>query len=198
VNQLALLGREEPAFDAGFSRIERMSLGDDAWVEHQREFVSGHARLFDEIEATTRWRHDRTQMYDKLVDVPRLFAILPDDGPGHPLFERIRHALSERYGELFVRTSLAKYRDGNDSVAWHGDRVARRMPQALVATLSLGGPRRFLLRPYGGGSSIAWSLGWGDLFVMGGSCQRTWQHSVPKVRHGPPRIAIMFRPAWAE
>jgi len=42
------------------------------------------------------------------------------------------------------------------------------------------------------------SLGDGDLLVMGGSCQRTWQHSVPKVRQAAPRIAIMFRPRRAE
>ena len=137
-------------------------------------------------------------LYDKVVDVPRSFAILPNDGPLHPLLERIRRALSERYGKPFVRTTLAKYRDGNDSVAWHGDRVARRMPSALVATVSLGGPRRFSMRPYGGGPSISWSLGCGDLFVMGGSCQRTWRHSVPKLRDAAPRIAVMFRPAWAE
>jgi alkylated DNA repair dioxygenase AlkB len=61
----------------------------------------------------------------------------------------------------------------------------------------VGGQRRFLLRPYGGGHSIALNLGWGDLLVMGGTCQRTWQHCLPKVAHAEPRIAIMFRPSWA-
>jgi len=92
--------------------------------------------------------------------------------------------------------SMAMYRDGRDSVAWHGDRIARKMNTALVATVSLGEPRKFLLRPYGGGGSIALTLGWGDLLVMGGTCQRTWQHSVPKTSHAGPRIALMFRPIW--
>jgi alkylated DNA repair dioxygenase AlkB len=83
-------------------------------------------------------------------------------------------------------------------VAWHGDYVARRMTEALVATVSVGAPRRFLLRPKGGGPSIALSLGEGDLLVMGGSCQRTWDHCVPKVKRAEPRIAIMFRPIWKE
>jgi hypothetical protein len=83
-------------------------------------------------------------------------------------------------------------------VAWHGDYVARELPtDALVATVSLGAPRRFLLRPAeGGGASVAYNLGWGDLIVMGGSCQRTWRHSIPKVRQAGPRLAIMFRPLW--
>jgi alkylated DNA repair dioxygenase AlkB len=84
-----------------------------------------------------------------------------------------------------------------DSVAWHGDYVAREMDRAIVATVSVGAPRRFLLRRKGGGKSIALSLGWGDLLVMGGTCQRTYQHAIPKVRRAEPRIAIMFRPDWA-
>ena len=108
----------------------------------------------------------------------------------------MRSALSERYREEFTRVSAAYYRDGRDSVAWHGDTIARKLPNALVATLSLGGPRRFLLRPSGGGRSIALSLGLGDLLVMGGSSQRTWQHAVPKVKSAEPRISVMFRPVW--
>src|SRR5262249_40235264 len=103
-----------------------------------------------------------------------------------------------RYGTAFERVSLGLYRDGQDSVAWHGDYVARRISEAIVATVSVGAPRRFLLRPHGGGRSGAVSLGWGDLIVMGGSCQRTYQHSVPKVANAEPRIAIMFRPVWDE
>ena len=146
---------------------------------------------------STRWRTEKTEIYDRVVDVPRLVAGLPDDGPGHPLLERIRALLSEHYRTDFARTSLGLYRGGSDSVAWHGDRVARTLPEALVASVSLGGPRRFLLRPRGGGSSIAFSLGLGDLLVMGGSCQRTWQHAVPKVRQALPRVAVMFRPVWS-
>ena len=106
--------------------------------------------------------------------------------------------LSQRYGEAFTRTSLAYYRDGRDSVAWHGDYVARNMEQSLVGTVSLGGPRRFLLRPKSAARSLALSLGDGDLLVMGGTIQRTWDHAVPKMKHAPPRISVMFRPAWSD
>jgi alkylated DNA repair dioxygenase AlkB len=124
--------------------------------------------------------------------------VLPDDGPGHPAIETMRRALNVRFGTAFERVSLGYYRDGRDSVAWHGDYVARRLPDALVATVSVGAPRRFLVRPHGGGKSIAFSIGWGDLIVMGGSCQRTYQHAVPKVARADPRIAIMFRPIWKD
>src|SRR5262249_45283546 len=130
------------------------------------------------------------------VDVPRLYGALPDDGPGHPVIEPMRRVLGERYSTDFTRVSVALYRDGRDSVAWHGDYVAREMDTALVASVSVGAPRRFLLRPKGGGRSTSLTLGWGDLLVMGGTCQRTWQHAIPKVASAPPRVVIMFRPVW--
>ena len=139
-------------------------------------------------------------MYERLVEVPRLYAVLDQDGPSPPVVLAMRALLSARYGEAFTRVSLGYYRDGRDSVAFHGDRIARTLPSALVATVSVGAPRRFLMRPVGGGSSLAFSLGSGDLLVMGGSCQRTWQHAIPKSRSAgsQSRIAIMFRPEWGE
>jgi alkylated DNA repair dioxygenase AlkB len=196
--QLALLGNEPVAFDRSFAKLERTTLERGAFVDYAPGWVSGHSALFERLLSTTAWRHAEEQMYDRVVAVPRLVAVLPDDGPGHEALEAMRAALSQRYRQTFTRISLALYRDGRDSVAWHGDRIARRMDRALVATVSLGGPRRFLLRPYGGGSSLAWSIGLGDLLVMGGSCQRTWQHAIPKVVRAEPRIAIMFRPTWSE
>src|SRR5262249_13095009 len=144
----------------------------------------------------TRWRSERRPMYDRIVDVPRLVAAVPADGDGHPLLDEMRAALSARYGEDFTRVSMALYRDGNDSVAWHRDTTARDLPQAIVATVSLGSARRFFLKPTEGGRSLRLELGQGDLFVMGGSCQRTWRHSVPKVAASGPRLAVMFRPEW--
>ena len=196
--QASLFDRGEPDLDpARLVELRRTALDGTAWVEHLPGFVAGQAALMDALIASTRWRTEKMEIYDRLVDVPRLVAGLPDDGPGHPLLERIRALLSDRYGTDFPRVSLGYYRDGTDSVAWHGDRVARTLPEALVATVSLGGPRRFLLRPRGGGRSIAFSLGQGDLFVMGGACQRTWQHAVPKVKQALPRVAVMFRAVWA-
>ena len=98
-------------------------------------------------------------------------------------------------GERFVTAGCCFYRDGRDSVAWHGDRIGRgRHSDTMVAIVSFGDPRRLALRPRGGGDSIAVEMGHGDLVVMGGSCQRTWEHSVPKAAHAGPRISVQFRP----
>jgi alkylated DNA repair dioxygenase AlkB len=66
--------------------------------------------------------------------------------------------------------------------------------------VSVGASRRFLMRPVAGGPSLSFSLGRGDLLVMGGSCQRTWLHGIPKSRTvgAQPRIAVMFRPHWVD
>ena len=196
--QLSLFGREEPSFDGEFRALRRTELGEGAWLDLASGWAKGSASLFETLRTGLRWRSERREMYERVVHVPRLFAVLPDDGEGHPILEAMRRVLSDHYGEDFTRMSAAYYRDGNDSVAWHGDTVARKLPNALVATLSLGGPRRFLIRKPGGGKSLAFSLGAGDLVVMGGSCQRTFQHSIPKVKLAPPRISVMFRPTWQD
>jgi alkylated DNA repair dioxygenase AlkB len=198
VPQLTLFGNEEPRCDGSFGSLRRVELDRGAWIDVAPGWVRGHARLFEALARETAWRSEERMMYDRMVDVPRLYAAIPRDGPGHPALLEMRRALDDRYGTAFEHVSLALYRDGRDSVAWHGDQVARRLPEALVATVSVGAPRRFLLRPYGGGRSFGYSLGWGDLVVMGGSCQRTYQHSVPKIARAEPRIAIMFRPTWEE
>ena len=201
--QATLFGRGDPDIDpTRLAALKRTDLDDSAWVEYLPGFVSGQDTLMDALVRSTAWRSERRVMYDEMVDVPRLVASLPEDahdhGAGHPLLGRIRAALTKHYGQDFPRLGLGYYRNGDDSVAWHGDYVARKLPSALVATVSLGGPRRFLLRPKAGGPSVPFSLGHGDLFVMGGSCQRTWQHALPKVSFAWPRLAIIYRPIWPE
>jgi alkylated DNA repair dioxygenase AlkB len=198
LRQLDLFATGAPAFDAEFRARRRTELSHGAWIDHVPSWVSGHDALFDELERGLRWRRETMQMYDKTVDVPRLLAKVPPEGAGQPIIERMRLAISQRYGEEFVYTTAALYRDGSDSVAFHGDTIARNMIEALVATVSLGSPRRFMLKPAEGGASVAFALGRGDLVVMGGSCQRTWRHGIPKVAHAGPRIALMFRPKWAK
>jgi alkylated DNA repair dioxygenase AlkB len=197
-SQLALFGHEATAFDASFTRLERTWLSEDAWFDYAPGWLSGHEALFQRLLSEVRFRQEERTMYERIVAVPRLVAALPRDGEIPSVIDAARRTLSQRYGEDFTRVSLGYYRSGRESVAWHGDYVARRLPNALVATVSVGAPRRFLLRPTGGGKSLALSLGWGDLIVMGGSCQRTFQHSIPKVAHADPRIAIMFRPVWPD
>src|SRR5262249_1903933 len=160
-----------------FRTLERTELDCGAWIDHAAGWVSDHDELFEQLSAQLAWRRETRKMYDKMVEVPRLLAKVPIDAD----IESMRNALSARYDEDFVHPTAALYRDGNDSVAFHGDTTARDMLEAIVATVSLGAPRRFLMKPTAGGRSIALALGRGDLVVMGGTFQRTWRHAIPKV-----------------
>jgi alkylated DNA repair dioxygenase AlkB len=140
-------------------------------------------------------------MYDRVVDVPRLLCFYGEGEPlPDPMLDEARQALNEHYadelGEPFVSAGLCLYRDGRDSVALHGDRIGRGNTQdTVVAIVSLGAPRSFVLRPRGGGQTLRHEIGHGDLLVMGGSCQRTWEHGIPKTaRPVGPRISVQFRP----
>ncbi|HEY7142444.1 MAG TPA: alpha-ketoglutarate-dependent dioxygenase AlkB [Methylomirabilota bacterium] len=192
--QVSLFGSGAPTLDPELSGLRRLPLSAGAWVDHRPGWLEGHHAVFETLRRTTRWEHHRRRMYERVVDVPRLVAELPEDGPGHPVLQKAAEILSSRYGLALPRISLAYYRDGRDSVAWHGDRLGRLADDTVVAILSLGEPRRFLLRPVGGGASHAFELGWGDLLVMGGTCQRTWQHAVPKTAQAGPRMSVQFRP----
>jgi alkylated DNA repair dioxygenase AlkB len=171
-----------------------------AWVDVRRDWVSGADEVLARLVADVPWRAERRQMYDRVVDVPRLVHTYGDgEVLPHPVLDEAREALSGHYlselGEPFVTAGCCYYRDGRDSVAWHGDTIGRgRTQDTMVAIVSFGDPRRLHLRPRGGGESIGFEMGHGDLLVMGGSCQRTWEHAVPKVAHAGPRISVQFRP----
>jgi alkylated DNA repair dioxygenase AlkB len=182
-------------------------------VDVQRGWLAGSGALFARLAERVPWRAERRRMYDRTVDVPRLLcfygedtdAVLPD-----PVLAACRDRLSEHYeaelGEPFRTAGLCLYRDGRDSVAWHGDTIGRGSTEdTMVAIVSLGTARPLLLRPRAGvgpgtgtggnDGTLRYSLGHGDLIVMGGSCQRTWEHAVPKsARTTGPRISVQFRP----
>ncbi|MEE4419390.1 alpha-ketoglutarate-dependent dioxygenase AlkB [Streptomyces bugieae] len=181
--------------------IRRTELGDGAWIDLLPGWLSGADALFVRLAADVPWQAERRQMYDHVVDVPRLLAFYQADDPlPHPVLTEARAALCAHYadelGEPFTTAGLCYYRDGRDSVAWHGDRTGRgRRADTMVAILSVGVPRDLLLRPRRGGGTVRRPLGHGDLIVMGGSCQRTWEHAIPKsTRAAGPRISIQFRP----
>jgi alkylated DNA repair dioxygenase AlkB len=197
-----------------FDHDERRDLGNGAWIDVRAGWLGGggergdggvHAgreELFDELEHSIPWRAERRQMYDRVLDVPRLvsFHDLIADAAPHPAIARLRVRLNDIYarelGEPFTTAGMCLYRDGSDSVAWHGDTVGRSSTEdTMVAILSLGATRVFALRPRSGGRSLRLPQGHGDLLVMGGSCQRTWEHAVHKTaRPTGPRISIQFRP----
>jgi len=186
---------EAPGCDASLAGLARTDLGAGAWIDYLPEWIKGHEAVLDTLRTTTAWQAHRRMMYERMVDVPRLVATWPEDGPGHPLIPLVRDALAAHYDRPLPRVSLAAYRDGRDSVAFHGDRLGRARSDAIVAIVALGARRRFLLRPAGGGRSRAFDPGGGDLLVMGGTCQRTWEHGIPKTAHAGLRISIQLRSA---
>jgi alkylated DNA repair dioxygenase AlkB len=188
---------EVPTFDG----LERRTLSRGAWVDVHPSWLPDADDVFETLLRDVPWRAERRQMYDREVDVPRLLHTYGAGEPlPHPTLARARGALGAHYrpelGEPFVTAGCCYYRDGRDSVAWHGDTIGRgKTTDTMVAIVSVGDPRKLHLRPrLGGADPVVVEMGHGDLVVMGGSCQRTWEHAVPKVAHAGPRISVQFRP----
>ncbi|MDT5138826.1 MAG: hypothetical protein QOD58_3088 [Mycobacterium sp.] len=185
-----------------FEHNERRQLGDGAFIDIRANWLQDSDDLLEALLNTVPWRAERRQMYDRVVDVPRLvsFHDLTLEDPPHPALARLRRRLNDIYGgelgEPFTTVGLCCYRDGSDSVAWHGDTIGRSSSEdTMVAIVSLGATRTFAMRRRGGGPSLRLPLAHGDLLVMGGSCQRTWEHAVPKTTASAgPRVSIQFRP----
>lgn len=184
--------------------VQRTTLTRGAWIDLRPGWVTGADELFTRLtqggSADVDWRGERRMMFDREVTTPRLLRFYAENEPWpDPLLTQARDALSAHYrgelGEPFVTAGMCLYRDHRDSVAWHGDRGGRsRTQDTMVAIVSVGSPRTLALRPAGGGTSMRFTLGHGDLLVMGGSCQRTWEHAIPKSSTPTgPRISIQFR-----
>jgi alkylated DNA repair dioxygenase AlkB len=192
---------DEVGIDASFASVKRIDLDAESWVDHAPGWVSGADELFAEILDGTDWGQRTRHMFDKRVIEPRLtssWRASSEKPLTPPVLEAMRRALSERYEVELDSMGMNLYRDGRDSVAWHGDRIAKEIERPIVALVSLGHPRRFLLRPKGGGRSRPFELGRGDLLVTGGRTQRLWQHRVPKVASAVgPRISLAFRHGMA-
>jgi alkylated DNA repair dioxygenase AlkB len=181
--------------------VSRHELTRGAWVDVRPAWVTGSDELFERLVRDVAWQAERRVMWDNVVDVPRLLRFYGEGEPlPDPVLAECRDALGSYYRdelrEPFTTAGMCFYRDGRDSVAWHGDTIGRSSTEdTLVAILSLGEARRLSLRPRTGGDSISFPVGHGDLLVMGGSCQRTWEHAVLKTaRPAGPRISVQFRP----
>ena len=196
--QPSLFGTCDPEADLHFVAVERVDLDETCWVDHAAGWLRGSDRVFDELLDRLEFgQRTGVPMYDSLVDEPRLSSWWNvGDGTPEPLpiLAEARRALSGRYQRPFDSIGFNLYRDHRDSVAWHGDRHRQRVTDPVVAILSVGMARPLKLRPRGGGASLSWDLGTGDLFVMGGACQHAWEHCVPKrSRPTGPRLSITFR-----
>jgi alkylated DNA repair dioxygenase AlkB len=191
-----------PSYKPLRSHIQRVQLSQGAWVDLCPGWVSGADELFMALLHDVPWQAERRQMYEREVAVPRLLCFYGEDQSlPHPMLDELKSTLSGHYrrelGEPFATAGLCLYRDGRDSVAPHGDTIGRSSTEdTMVAIISLGAPRVLTLKPRAGSAPAQrHRLGHGDLIVMGGSCQRTWLHGIPKTAlPAGPRISVQFRP----
>jgi len=194
--QPSLLGREPPGFDPSFRALKRIALDDTAWLDYVPGWVTGADALFEEVLRVRRWDQRMRHMHQGKVLEPRLtsgWSLASGEPLLPPLVEAMRLALGTHFDVLFDSAGFNLYRDGRDSVAWHGDHIDKAIAEPVVPLVSLGEPRKLLFRRKGGGLSRAFLLGRGDLLVTGGTAQRTFEHAVPKVARAGPRISIAFR-----
>lgn len=193
----------EPELRPLGAMVERIELADGAWVDLRPGWLSNSDALFESLAVDVPWQADKREMFDKVVAVPRLVAHF---GRGraypHRVLDQAQGMLNEHYGrppgQVFETAGLCFYRTGDDSVAWHGDRVGRAIDRdTMVAIMSVGAERSLSIRPKGGGKVLKFPVGHGDLVVMGGSAQRTHEHAILKSKTAVgPRISIQFRPVW--
>ena len=187
---------EEDREGLSFDGLTRMQLDDACWLDLVPSWVPGHDELFELLQADAPWQQRERWMYDKQVLEPRLVAAWAGDELGQlpEQLQEIRAAVSGRYRVDFDSVLVNLYRDGRDGVAWHGDTVRKRLPEAVVVTVGLGERRRFLLRPGASGPAVhTLRSGHGDLVVMGGRTQHDWQHTVPKERRAGARMSVTMR-----
>jgi alkylated DNA repair dioxygenase AlkB len=184
--QESLFGADEgadgsPVERLSFAALRRDALDERSWVDVVPGWLPDHGELFDWLLEQAPWRQRTRTMWDKDVLEPRLVAAWDTGAPLPPQITELIAPLDRRYGVAFDSCLINLYRDGSDAVAWHGDTVRKRLRDPLVATVSLGARRAFLLKPAAGGPvARRYRPGEGDLVVMGGACQHEWLHTVPR------------------
>jgi alkylated DNA repair dioxygenase AlkB len=149
--------------------VRRKHLSEGAWIDLRPRWIAGADTLFERLHDAVPWYAERRPMYDRVVDVPRLLSFYDEGAPlPDPALVDAKRTLDQHYagelGEQFATAGLCLYRDGRDSVAWHGDRIGRgNTHDTMVAIVVLGAPRALLLRPRGGGApTIRHDLAHGD------------------------------------
>jgi alkylated DNA repair dioxygenase AlkB len=184
---------------------ERTQLDDDSWVDVTRGWLLGADDVYAQLVESVPWRQGRVFRYERYLDEPRMGSWYSRDTPyPHPALTAAHRAIQHQYRVTFGGVGLAFYRDGRDSVAAHRDTDLRYCENTVIAILTLGAQRPWLLQPRGGkdrfdegtpAGTIDLSPAGGDLLVMGGSAQTNWLHAVPKVHTVKPlgRISAQWR-----
>lgn len=184
--------------------VERVWLDEHSWVDVVRGWLADADDVYETVVRDAPWRQSRIFRYERWVDEPRLTTSSSVAGPVHPALADAHRAVRHRYRVPFEGFALSWYRDGRDGVAFHRDRELRWLDDTVIAVLTLGAQRPFLLRPRtsryaheapNGGATHDVAPAGGDLLVMGGRCQADWEHAVPKVRY-PVRGRVSLQWRW--
>lgn len=196
-HQLTLSGDQyldQPSLNrAAFDMATQHPLDEHSSITHVQGLIRGPEELMRQMSTLAGWEQRRRWMFDRMVDEPRLTNEYKNVAEAPPFLIEIAAVLGDYCGVHYDRLWMNWYRDNRDSTSWHADRPANVPATADVPVLSLGAPRRFLIRPYGGGPSTSFSPQAGDVLIMRGRCQRDWQHSVPKQQTpAGARISLNF------
>jgi alkylated DNA repair dioxygenase AlkB len=184
--------------------VERLELDGGAWVDISRGWLSGAPELFDELLGNVAWQSSRLFRYDHWVEENRLGSMWRRGMPlPHPALVQVHKTIQRRYGVEFNSFGLMQYRHGRDGQAFHRDTDMRWLDNTVIAILTLGANRPWLMRPRanrydhseGKGATHDLEPCAGDLIVMGGRCQAEWEHSVAYLgqRAVRPRISLQWR-----
>ena len=187
-----------PAAVAALPEFRRYQLDPCCWVDYVSGFIHGADGLFARVQSEFEWYRGERLMYGKWFDEPRLTAKLQLSDTAVPwVVKSAAKTLARHYSRKFSGLFCNYYQNGQDSVAWHADRVGRTTVDPLVAIISLGGPRTFAIRDQSRTSEARrFLMHSGDLLIMGGATQHHWEHAVPKVASAPPRISLTTRAGW--
>jgi alkylated DNA repair dioxygenase AlkB len=185
--------------------LQRIELRDDGWLLHEPELFPGEEaeRLFARLRTEIPWKQEVAHGHP----VPRLNAWYADEGlryaysglthlgEGWPEWlEAVKQRTEEVAGARFNSLLLNLYRDGQDSIGFHTDAEPELGVNPVVATVSLGSERDFVLRHRKSKEKLIYRLTHGSMLVMGGASQHHWLHGVPKTEEPVgERISLTFR-----
>jgi len=189
---------------------ERIELREGAWLELWPRLVPDHLAWLARLERELDLQAERYRMFGREVASPRRVAWHGDPGTGYvysgvhheprPWTEglvALRAQVDRATGLSFNAVLCNLYRDGDDGMGWHRDgekEIGPAPADRWVASLSLGAPRRFALKPDDGGERWVRALGEGDLLVMRGTTQTHYRHALPKTKRAVGRrLNLTFR-----
>ena len=181
--------------------VERLDLDEHCWVDVVRGLVPRGDEVHDQLLASAPWEQGQVFRYERWIESPRQMA---GYAPGtQPAVDEVDTWLRRRYRVAFGAPALALYRNERDSVAFHRDRELRWLDDTVIAVLTFGARRPWLVKPLTGrrndvDDDLAGALDFapasGDLLVMGGATQARWLHAVPKVNgRCRTRISVQWR-----